>query len=137
MRGLKKYARNSNSMMALWAMYLKVGPAHLASIFCPVLVCPKSLLWEWNFLLVLILTSQVDMKKRLSNVGKIFCCFHYSRSILWDDINFFCFQGYLVVVAVGLSGLLKGKQKLGVTFNSDKLGGIDFTKFSKLTMCSA
>ena len=29
------------------------------------------------------------------------------------------------------------KQKLGVTFNSDKLGGIDFTKFSKLSMCSA
>ena len=28
----------------------------------------------------------------------------------------------------------KGKQKLGVTFNSHKLGGIDFTKFSKLTM---
>ena len=32
---------------------------------------------------------------------------------------------------------MKGKQKLGVTFNSDKLGGIDFTNFSKLTMCSA
>ena len=31
----------------------------------------------------------------------------------------------------------EGKQKLGVTFNSDKLAGIDFTKFSKLTMCSA
>ena len=29
------------------------------------------------------------------------------------------------------------KQKLGITFNSDKLGGIDFTKISKLTMCSA
>ena len=42
-----------------------------------------------------------------------------------------------IVVAVGLSGILKEKQKLGVTFNSDKLGGIDFTKFSKLTMCSA
>ena len=28
-------------------------------------------------------------------------------------------------------------QKLGVTFNADKLGGIDFTKFSKLSMCSA
>ena len=27
---------------------------------------------------------------------------------------------------------MKGKQKLGVTFNFDKLGGIDFTKFSKL-----
>ena len=35
------------------------------------------------------------------------------------------------------SGILKVKQKLGVTFNSDKLGGIDFTKFSKLSMCSA
>ena len=42
-----------------------------------------------------------------------------------------------IVVAVGLSGILKEKQKLGVTFNSDKLSGIDFTKFSKLTMCSA
>ena len=39
------------------------------------------------------------------------------------------------VVAVGSSGILKGKQKLGVTFDSDyKLGGIDFTI---LTMCSA
>jgi hypothetical protein len=27
--------------------------------------------------------------------------------------------------------------KIGLTFNSDKLGGYDFTKFSKLTMCSA
>ena len=42
-----------------------------------------------------------------------------------------------IVVAVGSSGILKGKQKLGVTFNSDKLGAIDFTNFSKLTMCSA
>jgi hypothetical protein len=40
------------------------------------------------------------------------------------------------IVAVGSSKIFKGKQKLGVTFNSDKLGGIDFTKFSKLTMCS-
>ena len=32
---------------------------------------------------------------------------------------------------------MKGKQKPGVTFNSDKLGGIDFSNFSKLTMCSA
>ena len=39
--------------------------------------------------------------------------------------------------AVTSSGILKAKQKLGVTFNSDKLCGIDFTKFSKLTMCSA
>ena len=45
--------------------------------------------------------------------------------------------GIYILDAVGSSGILKGKQKLGVTFNSDKLGGIDFTKFSKLTMCSA
>ena len=34
-----------------------------------------------------------------------------------------------------LSGILKAKQKLGVTFNSDKLGNTNLTKFSKLTMC--
>ena len=39
--------------------------------------------------------------------------------------------------AVTSSGILKVKQKLGRTFNSDKLGGIAFTKMSKLTMCSA
>ena len=44
---------------------------------------------------------------------------------------------YDALDAVGSSGILKGKQKLGLTFNSDKLGGIDFTNFSKLTMCSA
>ena len=42
-----------------------------------------------------------------------------------------------VIDAATSSGILKVKQKLGVTFNSDKLGGIDFTKISKLTMCSA
>jgi len=36
------------------------------------------------------------------------------------------------VVAVTSSGILKAKQKLGVTFNSNKLGVIDFTNFSKL-----
>ena len=39
--------------------------------------------------------------------------------------------------AVTSSGILKAKQKLGVTFNSDKLGNTNFTKFSKLTMCTA
>ena len=32
--------------------------------------------------------------------------------------------------AVGLSGILKGKQNLGVTFNFNKQDIIDFTKFS-------
>ena len=42
-----------------------------------------------------------------------------------------------VLDAVRLSRILIGKQKLGRTFNSDKLGGIASTKISKLTMCSA
>ena len=42
-----------------------------------------------------------------------------------------------ILDAVGSSRILIGKQKIGSTFNSDKLGGNDFTKFSKLTMCSA
>ena len=43
---------------------------------------------------------------------------------------------YLLDAAMS-SGILKVKQKLGRTFNSDKVGGIAFTKISKLTMCSA
>ena len=42
-----------------------------------------------------------------------------------------------LIVTTRSSGILKAKQKIGVTFNSDKLGGIAFTKISKLTMCSA
>ena len=39
-----------------------------------------------------------------------------------------------LLVAVGSSGILKAKQKLGVTFNFDKQDDIDFTKFLKMTM---
>ena len=42
-----------------------------------------------------------------------------------------------LIDAVGLSEILKGKQKLGVTFNFDKQDVIDLTKFSKMTMCRA
>ena len=42
-----------------------------------------------------------------------------------------------ILDAVTSSGILKAKQKLGRTFNADKLGGIAFTIFSKMTMCSA
>ena len=37
------------------------------------------------------------------------------------------FRDYSLDAATS-SGILKAKQKLGKTFNSDKLGGIDFTK---------
>jgi hypothetical protein len=42
-----------------------------------------------------------------------------------------------VLDAVTSSGILKAKQKLGVTFNFDKQDVIDLTKFSKMTMCRA
>ena len=40
-----------------------------------------------------------------------------------------------ILVAVTLSGILKAKQKLGVTFNFVKQDIIDFTKISKMAMC--
>ena len=39
--------------------------------------------------------------------------------------------------AVTSSGILKAKQKLGVTFNFDKQDVIDLTEISKMTMCRA
>ena len=42
-----------------------------------------------------------------------------------------------ILDAVGSSGIMFVKQKLGVTFHSDKQDFIDFTKFSKITMCRA
>ena len=46
-------------------------------------------------------------------------------------------EEYFTVVVVGSSGILKAKQKLGVTFNLDKQDVTDFMKFSKMTMCRA
>ena len=57
--------------------------------------------------------------------------------ILWKDINVSLFVNIYLLVTARSSGILKAKQKLSRTFNSDKLGGIAFTKISKLTMCSA
>ena len=60
---------------------------------------------------------------------------HPVGNMIFDSsINDIC--RYILDV-VTLSGILKAKQKLGVTFNSDTLGGIAFTKFSKLTICRA
>ena len=46
-------------------------------------------------------------------------------------------KGSYVLDAVTSSGILKAKQKLGVTFNFDNQDVIDLTKFSKMTMCRA
>ena len=51
---------------------------------------------------------------------------------------FLRFADYLYLLdAATSSGILKAKQKLRRNFNPDELGGIAFTKISKLTMCSA
>ena len=52
------------------------------------------------------------------------------------NISYMSLCMYILDAATS-SGILKAKQKLGRTFNSDNLGGIAFTKISKLTMCSA
>ena len=56
---------------------------------------------------------------------------YFLKTRFWISTNM------LILDAVTSSGISKAKQNLGVTFHSDKLGGIDFTKFSKLSMCSA
>ena len=60
------------------------------------------------------------------------CCYHKNH-----EFSYLTEAGAYPLDAATSSGILKAKQKLGRTFNSDKLGGIAFTKISKLTMCSA
>ena len=55
----------------------------------------------------------------------------------WHTRIFRPSNGPVILVGVGSSGIFKAKQKLGVTFNFDKQGVIDFMKFSKMTMCRA
>ena len=54
-----------------------------------------------------------------------------------DFCDAMCTGRIAILVAVESSGILKGKQKLGVTFNFDKQDVIDLTKFTKMTMCRA
>ena len=44
---------------------------------------------------------------------------------------------YYLVDAATSSGILKAKQKLGVSFNFDKQDVINLTEISKMTMCRA
>ena len=63
----------------------------------------------------------------------VMCKFNFALTALATRL----FVSNHLLDTVGSSRILIGKQKIGLTFNSDKLGGNDFTKFSKLTMCSA
>ena len=68
----------------------------------------------------------------ISNVCKYgFMCSAIKKSCKESNI-------YVVCTRCGWSSeILKGKPNLGVTFNFDKQDVIDFTKFSKMTMCRA
>ena len=69
----------------------------------------------------------VDFKR--VDVDSITLCCHTNA-----DFHFF---KVCKLDAVGSSGILKMKQKLGVTFNFDTQDVIDLTKISKMTMCRA
>ena len=124
-------------------IYGFVHPLH-----CTVLT--HSLTTEHSYVLTLLtnLTTNLfyDFLHQLERVlvVHLFVCFLQRKLIRFNiskkDLEFAVGSGELstyLVDAVTSSGILKAKQKLGITFNSDKLGGIDFTNFSKLTMCSA
>ena len=74
--------------------------------------------FNYTSFLLSILEFPMDLRMRKDRI-------HYLQKVQYT------------VDAVTSSGILKAKQELGRTFNSDKLGRIDFTKISKLTMCSA
>ena len=82
---------------------------------------------------VILIYGELYKKKQLFFPQLLYYIWVNKRCVC-NDTNYLC--TYLLD-AVTLSGILKAKQKLGRTFNSNKLGGIVFTKISKLTMCSA
>ena len=64
--------------------------------------------------------------------------------VLTEYMNFIEFvtsskfvRTYYILDAVTSLGILKAKQKLGVTFDYNKQNVLDLTKFSKMTMCGA
>ena len=84
-------------------------PGLISKAYWPVWKCAY-MLWKWQHLAIL---------QRCLDLNLLYAAYLYTLD------------------AVGSSRILNGKQKIGLTFNSDKLSGNDFTKFSKLTMCSA
>ena len=86
-----------------------------------------------SHLYLFFLRSKEDKRKNIS----FFRTKSYSHWLRLVEGKFYKIAGAYIVDAATSSGILKAMQKLGGTFNSDKLGGIAFTKISKLIMCSA
>ena len=86
---------------------------------------------------ILLILSNVNYHK-----WSVYCIVHTQNFIYLGIFTcYFTLNSTIIkqdtLVTSRSSGILKAKQKLGRTFNSDKLGGIAFTKISNLTMCSA
>ena len=64
-------------------------------------------------------------------------CHTGSASKSGPGIYLIFIHGTYSIVAVGLSEILKARQKLGANFNFNKQAVINFKKFSKMTMCRA
>ena len=82
----------------------------------------------------------IEIKVQVPNLDIFYLKVNCSPEFQISAIEFYCIcmgDKSAIVDTARSSGILKAKQKLGRTFNSDKLGGIAFTKISKLTMCSA
>ena len=86
------------------------------------------------FFIELIQGFSIDIMSLFRKLGLSLISLIFGELVIVDAKNL---VAQYILDAVGSSRILIGKQKIGLTFNSDKLGGNDFTKFSKLTMCSA
>ena len=66
-------------------------------------------------------TGAQSEKKKLENLPSFVPYNLLTQHSIPDKSIADCVEGMYLLVAFGSSGILKGKQKLGVTFNSDKL----------------
>ena len=95
------------------------------------------LLYPFYYRLIKSVILAVEYRIKMQPIAKLIQKQQTLHRLSVLQVNKEVFIWQCLLVAVTSSGILKAKQKLGRTFNSDKLGGIDFTKISKLTMCSA
>ena len=88
---------------------------------------------QWYF----IFLKKISIKPNYFYLPLVDMQVQNSHRVLGSLVLFILDVVLYTIDAATSSGIFKAKQKLGRTFNSDKLGGIAFTKISKLTMSSA
>ena len=87
---------------------------------------------------LLVWFTECDYNSENQSTSTISMAGDISKIIVFDRLHRYFYRLLIyVLVAVGSSRILKAKQKLGVTFNSDNQDVIDFIKILKMTMCRA